>query len=98
MAQSPFFTRQQILDEFEDWCIQKELASLRGYTNISTSIQDCKFYEPTTDMYRFPSRDIAAITYMSDGNYVNITIWLSGSNEDDINILNGLGNTEHGQT
>lgn len=96
-SESPSFTRQQVLDDFYDWFLNDEQASLRGYKNISTNLQDCKIYDITTDLYRFPSQDIAAITYMSDGNYVNATIWLTGSNNEDINIVNGSGTTEHGE-
>lgn len=66
-AASPAFSLQGIYNNRNDWTLRKAL----GYEN-ARNITEC-----TTQQHRFLSPHIAAADYVSDGNTLNATLWLS---------------------
>jgi hypothetical protein len=79
---SPSFPRQEITDPVDDWSIVKShqkftyLASslgTRDLVQLGNSTQDCKIRQQENNLVP----DIDAVTYLSDGKVLNVTLWLS---------------------
>jgi hypothetical protein len=85
-AQSPSFVRQEIVDDtLNDWLVWKGSSSpLSNSSNITThsgvvselnTVQDIS--ECRTLNNSFFSPDIESVSYISDGNTLNATVWLT---------------------
>lgn len=66
-AASPSFSLQGIYNSDNGW----DLENVRDFTNAK-NITEC-----TTTQHHFPSPQIAAVNYISDGKTLNSTLWLS---------------------
>jgi hypothetical protein len=82
-ASSPSFVRQEILDRDDDWYLVKSRNGSSPWetsdgkvvqVNTAENIKEC-----TTEQHRFPSSDLAAVSYLSDAKTLNASIWLSSS-------------------
>ena len=77
-AESPPFVRQMIIDSPDDWIVVKTpqnsvfVNAADGNKYLIPTGQNATQCVP--DQNRFP--DITAVSYSSDGNYLNATLWL----------------------
>ena len=85
-AQSPSFVRQEILDDtHNDWRLWQGSSSSRA-ANVTThsgivselptvqDISECKTFGGSRTLF---SPDIESVSYISDGNTLNATVWLT---------------------
>lgn len=68
IATSPPFALQGIYNNRKDWSLQQAL----GYETVK-NIKECKI----ETQHQFPSPHIAAVNYISNGENLNATLWLS---------------------
>lgn len=98
IADSPTFIRQVITDPSNDWFIVQDNANFTSLTTsngtnlplkIAKNITEC-----TDGANNFHLPDIVALTYYSDGNVLNATMWLSSPfKEPPSNASANLSNT-----
>lgn len=82
-ALSPNFVRQDIIDEEDANLTESELL---GNKTSSTNLEDCKIWDNLTGNRLAPYGDITEVSYLSDGKFLNSTLWI----KDYINLANPL--------
>lgn len=82
-ALSPNFVRQDIIDNEDANLIESELL---GNKTSSTNLEDCKIWDNLTGNRLAPYGDITEVSYLSDGKFLNSTLWI----KDYINLANPL--------
>jgi hypothetical protein len=80
-ALSPTFVRQDIIDD-EDANLTE--SNLLGNKTSSTNLEDCKIRDNLTGNRLAPYGDITEVSYLSDGKFLNSTLWI----KDYINLAN----------
>jgi hypothetical protein len=82
-ALSPNFVRQHIIDGEDANLIESDLF---GNKTFATNQEDCKIVDSSTGKKYMPHGDITEVTYLSDGKFLNSTLWIN----DYINLDNPL--------
>jgi len=82
---SPSFNRQEVKDSVDDWFIKTSYGvstSLNAPSGEEFSINNADNIEECITQNKFEFPDISAVSYLSDGNALNATVWLSSKLKD----------------